>query len=172
MLKTSHCGGLGCLGIVLAIAALPVSAGEVRIYATNSAGDSVHVIDPATNKVVQVIEGIETPHGVDFAPDGSRVYISNEADSTLDVVDRKTGTIVKKVPLSGHPNNIAVTRDGARVVICIAEDNGGLDIVDTKSLTLAKTVPLNGRMHHVYLTADGKYAYARSVRHEFLTVPH
>src|SRR5258706_436908 len=99
---------------------------EVRVYATNSAGDNVHVIDPATNKVVQVIEGIETPHGVDFAPDGTRVYISNEADSTLDVVDRKTGRIVKKVPLSGHPNNIAVTKDGSRVVICIAEDKGGL----------------------------------------------
>ena len=26
----------------------------VRIYVTNSAGDSVHVVDPATNKVVQV----------------------------------------------------------------------------------------------------------------------
>ena len=169
-LGRSHRSSLGCLGIVLALAALPASAGEVRVYATNSAGDNVHVIDPATNKVVQVIEGIETPHGVDFAPDGTRVYVSNEADSTLDVVDRKTGRIVKKVPLSGHPNNIAVTRDGNRVVICIAEDKGGLDIVDTRSLTLAKTVPLNGRMHNVYVTADGKYAYAGSVRHKFLSV--
>jgi len=100
MLKTirSHCCGLASLWILLSLAALPASAGEVRVYATNSAGDNVHVIDPATNKVVQVIEGIETPHGVDFAPDGTRVYISNEADSTLDVVDRKTGKIVKKVP--------------------------------------------------------------------------
>src|SRR3979409_1984746 len=136
-----HCGGLGSLWIVLALAALPASAGEVRVYATNSAGDNVHVIDPATNKVVQVIDGIETPHGVDFAPDGTRVYISNEADSTLDVVERKTGKIVKKVPLSGHPNNIAVTKDGARVVICIAEDKGGLDIVDTRSLTPPQNVP-------------------------------
>src|SRR5258707_520547 len=98
----SHCSSLGCLWILLSLALLPAYSGEVRVYATNSAGDNVHVIDPATNKVVQVIEGIETPHGVDFAPDGTRVYISNEADSTLDVVDRKTGRIVKKVPLSGH----------------------------------------------------------------------
>ncbi len=170
MLTTIRRSGLGCLWIVLSLAALPASAGEVRVYATNSAGDSVHVIDPATNKVVQVIEGIETPHGVDFAPDGTRVYVSNESDSTLDVVDRNTGKIIKKVPLSGHPNNIAVTRDGARVIICIAEDKGGLDIVDTQTLTLAKTVPLNGRMHNVYVTADGKYAYAGSVRHKFLSV--
>src|SRR5438309_11062035 len=145
-----RCGGLGSLCIVLALAALPASAGEVRVYATNSAGDNIHVIDPATNKVVQVIGGIETPHGVDFAPDGSRVYISNEADSTLDVVDRKAGKIVKKVPLSGHPNNIAVTKDGSRVVVAIAETAGALDFIDTASLTRAKTVPVNGRQHNVY----------------------
>src|SRR3989449_9328098 len=107
--------------LVLALAALPVSASwadTVRVYITNSAGDSIHVIDPATNKVVQVIKGIEAAHGIGFAPDGTRVYVSDEADSTLDVVDRKTGKIVNKVPLSGHPNNIAATKDGGRVVVC------------------------------------------------------
>jgi YVTN family beta-propeller protein len=158
------------LWLLLALAALPVAADTARIYATNSAGDNIHVIDAATNKVVQVIKGIETPHGVDFAPDGTRVYVSNEADSTLDVVDRKTGKIIKKVQLSGHPNNIAVTRDGGRVIICIATNTGGLDIVNTKSLMVTKTIPLDARMHNVYVTPDGKYAYAGSVRMKFLTV--
>ncbi|HUL93486.1 MAG TPA: YncE family protein, partial [Burkholderiales bacterium] len=92
-----------------------------RIIQTNSAGDSVNLIDPATNKVVQVISGIEAPHGIDFAPDGSRVYVSNESDSTLDVVDRASGKVTKKIALSGHPNNISVTKDGGRVVVGIAE---------------------------------------------------
>ena len=35
--------------------ALPVSAGTTRIYVTNSAGDTVDVVDASTNKVVQVI---------------------------------------------------------------------------------------------------------------------
>ena len=60
--------------------------GKVRIQ-TNSAGDNVHIIDPATNKVVGEITGIEVGHGAAGAPDGSRIYVSNEADSTLDVVD-------------------------------------------------------------------------------------
>ena len=84
--------------LVLALAALPVSASwadTVRVYVTNSAGDSVHVIDPATNKVVQEIKGIEAAHGINFSPDGARVYISNEADSTLDVVERKSGKMIK-----------------------------------------------------------------------------
>ena len=43
--------------------ALPMSAGTARIYVTNSAGDSVDVVDASTNKVVQVIKGIEVLTG-------------------------------------------------------------------------------------------------------------
>ena len=154
----------------LALAALPASADTVRVYITNSAGDSIHVIDPATNKVVQVIKGIEAAHGIGFAPDGGRVYVSDEADSTLDVVDRKTGKIVKKVPLSGHPNNIAVTKDGGRVVVGIADDPGALDVIDTASLKLAKSIPVNGRLHNVYVTPDNKFVVTGSIRTKVLTV--
>ena len=118
--------------------AIPLAASTARIYVTNSAGTQVHVVDPATNKVVQVIEGIEVPHGVNFSPDGSRVYISNESESVLNIVDQKTGKTIKKVPLSGHPNNITVSKDGGRVFICIAENPGALDVVNTKSLTLIR----------------------------------
>jgi YVTN family beta-propeller protein len=159
-------GGLICLSLVLASAPGPAPAETVLVYVTNSAGDNVHVVDPATNKVVQVIEGVEAPHGVDFSTDGKRVYLSNEADSTLDVVDRETGKVVKKVPLSGHPNNIAVSKD--RIFVCIAEDKGGVDVVDAASLTLAKTIPTAGRMHNVYVTPDGKHAVAGSVRKKFM----
>src|SRR5215813_6910201 len=97
------------LWLVLALIPLPAWGGAAFIYVTNSAGDSIHVIDPATNKVVQEIKGIEAAHGIAPSPDGSRVYVSNEADSTLDVFDRESGALLKKVPLSNHPNNIAVT---------------------------------------------------------------
>ena len=158
------------IALVLVLSALPAAATTVRIYVTNSAGDSLHVIDAASNKVVQVIKGIEAAHGVGFAPDGSRVYVSNEADHTLDIVDRKSGRIVKQVPLSGRPNNIAVTRDGSKIYVCIAENDGGLDVIDAKSMKLARTVALSGRMHNVYITPDGKFAVAGSVRHKFMSV--
>jgi len=156
--------------LLLAFAAAPVAADTVRIYVTNAAGDSVHVVDPATNKVVQVIKGIEAAHGINFSPDGARVYVSNEADNTLDVVDRKSGKFIKKVPLSGHPNNIAVTKDGGRVVVAIAEQVGALDFIDTAALSRAKTIPVNGRQHNVYVTPDGKYSVSGSTRTGVISV--
>jgi len=136
---------------------------KVRILQTNSAGDNVHVIDPATNKVVGVIEGIEVNHGVGAAPDGSRIYISDEAESTLDVVDAKTLKVMKKIKLSAHPNNMAVAKDGKRVYVGIAEAPGGVDVIDTATLTRVKTIPTKGPIHNAYVTPDGKYVVAGSI---------
>jgi YVTN family beta-propeller protein len=156
----------------LALVIVPVAsqASTVRVYVTNSAGDTVDVIDPATNEVVQQIKDIEGAHGIAFAPDGSKVYVSNEATSTLDVFDRASGNLIKKVELSAHPNNIAVTKDGGRVVVGIARDPGALDIIDTATLTRTKSIPVHGRLHNVYVTPDGKYVITGSIRTKTLTV--
>jgi YVTN family beta-propeller protein len=136
---------------------------KVRIIQTNSAGDNIHLIDPATNKVVGVIEGIEVNHGVGGAPDGSRIYISDEAQSTLDVVDAKSLKVVKRIPLSGHPNNLAVGKDGRRVYVAIIEAPGGVDVIDTASMTDVKTIKTKGSIHNPYVTPDGKYVVAGSI---------
>jgi YVTN family beta-propeller protein len=161
-----------CCGawIVFATAAGPALATSALIYVTNSAGDSVHVIDPVTNEVVGQIKGIEAAHGVGFAPDGSRVYVSNEADGTLDVFDRKQNRLIKKVPLSDHPNNIAITKDGSRILVGIARDPGALDVIDAATLTRTKSIAVNGRLHNVYVTPDGKYALTGSIRTKIISV--
>src|SRR3982751_3231242 len=98
------------LGFAVA-ASLGAAAAAVRIVQTNAAGDSVMLIDPATNKVVGEIKDIEVNHGAAAAPDGSRLYVTNEAESTLDVADLKTLKVVKKIALTNHPNNVAISRD-------------------------------------------------------------
>lgn len=149
---------------------LPLAAGTVRIVQTNSAGDSVDLIDPATNKVVGVINGIEVNHGAAVAPDGSRYYITNEAESTLDVVDAKSLKITTHIPLSGHPNNVAVGKDGRRVYVAIAVAPGAVDVIDTASLKNVKSIPIKGPVHNTFVTPDGKYVVAGSVVGKTLTV--
>src|SRR6478752_167941 len=141
-------------GVLLWTLPAMAAGNKVRIIQTNSAGDSVHVIDPATNKVVGVISGIEVSHGAAVAPDGSRIYISNEADSTLDFVDGKTLKVTNKVPLSGHPNNIAMGKDGRRVYVGIIQAPGGVDVIDTGTATNVKTMPTHGSIHNAYVTPD------------------
>jgi YVTN family beta-propeller protein len=162
---------LAVAAVILACAWSPRAAEKkVRIIQTNSAGDNVHVIDPATNKVVGVIEGIEVNHGAAVAPDGSRLYVSNEAESTLDVVDGTTLKVVGHVKLSGHPNNIAIGKDGRRVYVGIIEAPGGVDVIDTASLKNVKTLQTRGSIHNAYVTPDGRFVVAGSIAGKTINV--
>jgi len=170
----THSKTLRRLGIVAAVVVLTVpllsAATQVRIIQTNSAGDRVSLIDPATNKVVGEIRDIEANHGAVASPDGTRIYISNEAMSTLDVADVKTLKVTKRIPLSGHPNNISISRDGRRVYVGIIQAPGGVDVIDTESFQMVKTIPTKGSIHNTYVTPDGKYVVAGSIQGKTINV--
>src|SRR5580704_538793 len=148
---------------------LPLAAASVRIYQTNSAGDAVDVIDPATNRVVMQIKDVEVPHGVAFSPDGTRAYISCEAESTLWSVDTKAGKLIAKAPLTGHPNNIAISKDGGRVFVAIVTQPGAVDVIDTASMKNIKSIAVKGGVHNTYVTPDGKFVLAGSIVGKMLT---
>ncbi len=151
---------------------------KLRIVQTNSAGDNIHIIDASTNKVVGEIKGIEAPHGVAVAPDGSRIYVSEQADRTLTVIDGKTLQIAKRIPLSGNPNLVDVTPDGRWIYVAIAltwddysefpqikaNPSGGVDVIDATSLEKVKTIALKGGIHDLNVTPDGKYVIAGASR--------
>src|SRR5205807_7724846 len=162
-MKTIFSVVLPTVALVALAATLPLQAETIRIVQTNAAGDSVMLIDPATNKVVGEIKDIEVNHGAAAAPDGSRLYITNEAESTLDVADLKTLKVIKHIPLTNHPNNIAVSKDGKRVYAAIVAGAGAVDVIDTTTLTRVKTIRTEGGIHNVYVTPDGKFVVAGSI---------
>jgi YVTN family beta-propeller protein len=134
----------------------------VRIFQTNASGDDVHVIDPATNRVVGRLVGSERNHGVAAMPDGSKVYVSSEANETLDVYDGRTLALTKRIKTSGHPVNIAMTPDGKKVYVGIT-GAGALDVIDTATDAVIKTISTHGGGHNAYVTPDGKYAIASTI---------
>jgi YVTN family beta-propeller protein len=143
---------------------------KARVLQSNSAGDNIHVIDPATNRVVAMIEGIEVPHGLVISPDGTRIYVTNESRRTLDVVDARTLKVTERIPLSGRPNNVDVSKDGRRAYVGIREAPGAVDVIDTVAMTNAKSVAVKGEIHNVYVTPDGKYAVAGSIAASTISV--
>jgi YVTN family beta-propeller protein len=176
-MKKYFCGRKGTrLLLALLVAAIPLAAGTAHVYVTNRGGTTIDVIDTATNKVVETINGIESPEVVRFSPDGSRLYIATRSEDVLDVMDRKSGKIFKKVPLSGWANDAMVTSDGKLIVVCIrntgteALDAGALDIIDSKTLERIKSIPVKRGLHDVSLTADGKFAAAGSPGGHVITV--
>src|SRR5260370_10825497 len=92
-----------CLAVLAGIVLCTISLtaqNKVRIIQTNSAGDNVSVIDPVTNKVVGVIDGIEAGHGAGVAPAGSPIYVPAERGRPLDVAYAQTLKGISRVSLS------------------------------------------------------------------------
>ena len=159
-----------CL-IVCALALLPGMAhAQVRIVQTNSQGDNIHLIDPATNRIVGEITGVPINHGAAAAPDGRRFYFSSEAEQTLHVVDGKTLQVTKKIPLSGRPNNISISKDGLRVYVGIVSAPGAVDVIDATTRERVKSIPTKGGIHNVYVTPDGAHVVAGSIAGRLMTV--
>ena len=143
---------------------------QVRIVQTNSQGDNIHLIDPATNTIAGEIKGVPINHGAAALPDGSLFFFSSEAEQTLHVVDGKSLQTTKKIPLTGRPNNISISKDGARVYVGIVSSPGAVDVIDTKTLERVKSIPMKGGIHNVYVTPDGKYLVAGSIAGRLMTV--
>src|SRR5437773_4252369 len=161
---------LASLAILAIPATVALRAATIRIVQTNAAGDSVMLIDPATNKVVGEITGIEVNHGAAVTPDGSRFFFSDEAEHTLDVVSGRTLAVTKKIPLSGRPNNIAISKDGRHVYVSIVSGNGAVDVIDAGSLERVKSIATRGGVHNTFVTPDGAHVIAGSIAGKQLTV--
>jgi YVTN family beta-propeller protein len=156
--------------------ATPAGASTVKIWVLNLMGNSIQVIDTATNKIVQTIPDIPNPHGVAFSPDGRLAYVSSEAEdqeNSLYLIDTKTGKVLKKAPLTSRRGNVpAISKDGERLIVCIGpprdehggvkSEGGALDIVDTATLKVIQTIHSPQGGHDCYTSKDGKYWVAGS----------
>ena len=69
-------------GLFLFIFHIGLAFGQVRILQTNSGGDNISLIDPATNKVVAEIRGVPVNHGAAAATNASSGSASSDATST------------------------------------------------------------------------------------------
>jgi YVTN family beta-propeller protein len=151
---------------------LTAQSGKPYIVQTNSAGDSVHLIDPATDKIVAEVPDAEVIHGVAAAPDGTRLYLSNESTDSLDIVDVKTLRIRKKIPLTtpGRPNNVAIRKDGKRLYVAIQGPEGGVDVIDTVAEEKVKFIRVLRGVHNTFITPDSKFVVAGSTGGNVATV--
>ena len=159
------------LGILLVTG--PLAAKTVRVYVNFEGLESfsdtgravttdIIVIDPVTQKVVQTIKGIATPHGITLSPDKKFLYITSESEKVVAIVDQKTGEIIKKVPLTGRPHTLVTTKDGLRSFVDIYEAPGALDIIDSNSRAKVRSIPINGPVYDSSMTPDGKYLVANT----------
>jgi YVTN family beta-propeller protein len=130
-----------------------------RIYVPNSKSDTVDVIDPKTDKVVEHFATGALPQHVTPSYDLQTLWVDNDMGNTLTPIDPRTTKPGKPIPVT-DPYNLYFTPDG-RYAIVVAERLQRLDFRQAHTMKLHRSLNVQcAGVDHMDFTADGRYALA------------
>ena len=136
--------------------AIALNRSTTALYVANSGGNSVSVINPATNMVVATIPVGAAPLGVAVSPAGDRVYVANSQGGTVSVIDAATNTVMTTIPVGAGPSGVTVA---ATRVLVANSGAGTVSIIDAATNAVVATVPVGTQPRAVVATTDGLTAF-------------
>ena len=119
-----------------------VVAGHNRVYVSNSAQDSISILDTQRNRLIATIRlepapgvgGLRgvLPFGLALSPDESRLYIACAGINAVAVFDIRRLNVLGYIPTGWFPARVAVSKDGRTLYVANAKGygagpNGGAD---------------------------------------------
>ena len=138
-------------------------AGDLpRIYVPNLRGHDVHVIDPATMKVVDRFKVGTGPQHIVPSWDLKTLWVTNNAERThegsLTPIDPKTGKAGTPIVVD-DPYNMYFTPDGKSAIV-VAEARKRLDFRDPQTMALQYEIEVPGcpGINHADFSIDGRWA--------------
>ena len=138
------------------------------VYVTNFdnsqgvVGNTVSVIDTATNQVVATVTVGNGPISVAVTPDSKFAYVSNEVDGSVSVIDTATNTVTTTIQNVTVPWGIAITPNGADVYVANVTDPGMVTVITESNNQIATTVSLGATADATLagaITPDGASGY-------------
>jgi YVTN family beta-propeller protein len=145
-----------------ALAAAPGPQQRVqKLYVANSAGNDIHVIDTATNRVIKRVEVGPEPHGLVATANGDQIFLTIEntqgAEGELLWFDPFTDTVTRRMTIGPRPNQLACTPDGT--IAYIPCDDASWWVIDTVKGEVLTRIATGGRPHNTLCSPDGRRMY-------------
>ena len=119
-----------------------VVAGHNRVYVSNSAQDSISILDTQRNRLIRTmrlepapsvggLRGV-LPFGLALSPDESRLYVACAGINAVAVLDVRRLNVLGYIPAGWFPARVAVSQDGRTLYVANAKGfgagpNGGRD---------------------------------------------
>jgi YVTN family beta-propeller protein len=161
------------------------SQGKELAYVSNSYGDTISVIDAATNELIDTIpmdfgtkkviprwpegevEIANAPMNPTFTPDGRLLYVADSQGSNIAVIDPQTNTVTETIDLDMRPCDLAFTPDGGRMVVTLInespfEGQGAVMVMELATGKELSRAIIGTNPEEVAITPDGSRAYAVS----------
>jgi YVTN family beta-propeller protein len=132
-----------------------------KVYLTNAGfgvGNTVLVLDAATNTVMDTIQVGNGPIFDAVTPDGKKVYVVNSTDNTTSVINTATNSVVATIPVGIFPLAVTVSPDGAFAYVANTFSNN-VSVIDTASDVVVATVPVIKFPIAVIVSPDSSRVY-------------
>ena len=132
-----------------------------KLYVANSSGNDIHVIDTATNRVINRVEVGPEPHGLVANAAGDQLFLTIENTQggfgELLWFDPLTDTVTRRLTIGPRPNQLACTPDGAFAYVPC--DDASWWVVDLVRGSVVTKIATGGRPHNTLCSPDGARMY-------------
>ena len=130
-----------------------------RVYVPNHTSNTVSVIDPATNKVIQTVHVPVGPEHVVPSWDLRTLWVNSDTSGWLTPIDAATGKFGAPVKVN-DPYNLYFTPDGKYAVV-MSEAAHQIVFRDPHTMAIHKTLPVHcDGVNHADFSPDGRYFIA------------
>jgi YVTN family beta-propeller protein len=128
-----------------------------RAYVTSELTNSIEVIDPATNRVVDSLPtGQPESHMMVISSDGKRAYTSNVGAGTVSAIDIEEKKTIAVIHVSRVAQRISISNDD-RWIFTADQIKPELVVIDAETNSVSNRVPLSGFGFGTTPTLDGNY---------------
>ena len=155
---------------LLALLLPPGFAGAAPFaYISNSASNSVSVIDTANNTVVATAPVGTNPWGVAVNPSGTRAYVSNRDSNSVSVIATASNSVVATIPIGSSPGGVAMNPAGTRAYVA-KFGSASVSVIDTASNSVVATVPVGTNPWGMAMSPTGTRAYVVNLSSDSVSV--
>ena len=138
-------------------------------YISNSASNSVSVIDTANNTVVATAPVGTNPWGVAVNPSGTRAYVSNRDSNSVSVIATASNSVVATIPIGSSPGGVAMNPAGTRAYVA-KFGSASVSVIDTASNSVVATVPVGTNPWGMAMSPTGTRAYVVNLSSDSVSV--
>lgn len=150
--------------------AKPTSKGpQGTVWVADEEGNSITVINAATNKVITTLSGIEGAHNLQVAPDGKTVWAVSGHDALAVMIDTSSYEVHGVVPTGMEPAHIILSPDGGTAYATNGGDNT-VSVIDVDSMNVVAIIPVGEYPHGLRPSPDGRWVYVANAKSTTLSV--
>jgi YVTN family beta-propeller protein len=144
---------IGRIPLSSAPRALGFSPDGTKLFFTQAGVDAVEVLDPATNRLGEVIQTGESPHHPIVTATGEYGLVVNQGPGTLTIFDPGDQTVIGTVPVGSQPHWIAPSADGDTAYVT-NEGSNNVSVVDVETQQVTATIPVGQAPRKIVLQPE------------------